>query len=69
MERDKKDPKFTGWANTDALNHMECPNCKQPAGKPCRTPKGRKTSVPHGDRRSELFKKYSTSYWMISPPT
>jgi hypothetical protein len=46
--------KSSGWEFTDADNWVGCPKCGQPAGKVCRTPKGRKAIYPHGERVQAL---------------
>ena len=40
----------TGGANTDAVAEVTCPKCKAAPGERCRTPKGRLTDPPHGER-------------------
>lgn len=45
---------FTKWANTDAVNCMNCPKCLQPAGDPCRTPQGRRCLYVHWQRTKAL---------------
>lgn len=49
---------WTGWGFTDANNNSPCPKCLSKPGKPCRTPKGRKTKVPHIERLIEFSKLY-----------
>jgi len=46
---------YTGWINTDAVNLINCPKCKQPKGVMCQMPSGRKASIPHIERRLELL--------------
>ena len=45
---------WTGWMFTDATAAMNCPRCGEPAGKNCRTPKGRQTNTPHVERMAAL---------------
>lgn len=42
------------WANTQATAEIQCPRCGVEPGQHCRTPKGRETSMPHGER-TELY--------------
>ena len=39
---------------TEAVNKYDCPRCHQPAGKPCRSPKGRRALTPHMERTAKL---------------
>lgn len=45
-----KTPKVTGWAYTDAREHVDCPKCGEKAGKQCRSPKGKIAVQPHSER-------------------
>jgi len=49
--------KITGWIYTDATNTVDCPRCKEEAGKDCRMPSKRKSFTPH----SERIKAYQNS--------
>lgn len=40
----------SGWMFTDAVQMVDCPKCGQDVGFNCRTPGGRKTRTPHGER-------------------
>lgn len=39
---------------TEATQKVDCPRCKERAGSYCRSPKGRKTDYPHGERVQAL---------------
>jgi hypothetical protein len=45
---------WTRWMFTDATSAMNCPRCLAKYGQPCRTPKGRKALIPHGERTKAL---------------
>jgi len=42
---------FSGWLFTDSTRFSECPKCGQAAGLPCRTPRGARARILHGDER------------------
>jgi len=42
------------WMFTDAIQMVSCPKCGQDVGFHCRTPAGRKTKTPHGERVTAL---------------
>jgi hypothetical protein len=44
----------TGVIYTDSINLVACPKCGSQPGDYCRTPKGRKTYPPHGERTGAL---------------
>ena len=46
--------KTSGSIRTDTNKYIECPKCGALLGEICRTPKGRKTKSPHGERCAML---------------
>jgi hypothetical protein len=48
----------TGMLNTDAMTHVECPRCHQPAGLVCRDHKTKRLSVQHPERIAAYLKQY-----------
>ena len=42
--------KTSGWEPTDTRLYAACSRCKAEPGEYCRSPKGRKTRLPHGER-------------------
>lgn len=42
------------WAFTIATNEYVCPRCGAEKGQHCRTPSGRRTNHPHGERVHQL---------------
>jgi len=49
---------ITGWRFADCITLYKCPKCKAKQGMSCRTPKGRKTFVPHSEREKLLPKDH-----------
>jgi hypothetical protein len=60
---------WSGASSTDTRNNTTCPKCKAEPGNPCRSPSGKKTEYPHGERMQEfrrLFPSYSANRLVLN---
>jgi hypothetical protein len=51
------------WANTQIRREVACPKCMAAPMAPCRTPNGRITMTPHGERGRVYLEKIGRAEW------